>query len=100
VVRLDGALGRWPLATKGFKAWKRVTFVLDIMPVVGDLWSAANARCGEASTAGKPWVQQKLTAILRGRVGDVIGGLPPSPHQRPRRKVGRGRPPNGITVFH
>ena len=75
VVRLDGALGRWNLATKLFKPWKHVTFVLDIMPVVGDLWSAANAWCGEASKAGKHWVQQKLTERRRGRVGYVIGGL-------------------------
>ena len=75
VVLLDGALGLWYLATKLFKAWKRVTCVLDIMHVVGYLWSAANALCGEASKAGKHWVQQQLTAILRGRVGDVIGGL-------------------------
>jgi hypothetical protein len=75
VVRLDGALGLWRLATKLFKPWKRVTFVLDIMHVVGSLWSAANAPFGEGSQAGKPWVQQKLPAILCGRVGYVIGGL-------------------------
>ena len=45
VVLLDGALGLWNLATKLFKAWKRVTFVLDIMHVVSYLWSAANTRC-------------------------------------------------------
>ena len=75
VVLLDGALGLWNLATKLFKPWKRVTFVLDILHVVGYLWSAANALFGEASKAGKHWVQQKLTAILRGQVGYVIGGL-------------------------
>ena len=75
VVLLDGALGLWNLAPKLFKAWKRVTFVLDIMHVVGYLWSAANALFGEQSKAGTHWVQQKLTEILRGRVGYVIGGL-------------------------
>ena len=75
VVLLDGALGLWSLATTLFKEWKRVTFVLDIMHVVGYLWSAANALFGEASQAGTHWVQQKLTEILRGRVGYVIGGL-------------------------
>ena len=30
---------------------------------------------GKQSKAGKHWVQQKLTAMLRGRVGYVIGGL-------------------------
>jgi hypothetical protein len=75
VVLLDGALGWWSLATTLFKPWKRVTFVLDILHVVGYLWAAANTRFGEVSQAGKHWVQQKLTARLRGRVGDVIGGL-------------------------
>src|SRR5262249_41719503 len=75
VVLLDGALGLWSLATKLFQEWKRVTFGLDILHVVGSLWSAANALFGEASQAGKHWVQQKLTEMLRGRVGYVIGGL-------------------------
>src|SRR6266850_7914958 len=47
VVLLDGALCLWNLAPKLFQAWKRGTGVLDIMPVVGDLWSAANAWFGE-----------------------------------------------------
>ena len=72
---LDGALGLWSLATQRFKPWKRVTFGLDILHVVGSLWAAANALVGEVSMAGKPWVQQQLPEILRGRVGDVIGGL-------------------------
>ena len=75
VIRLDGALGLWRLAPPLFKPWKRVTCVLDIMHVVGYLWAAANALFGDQSQAGKHWVQQKLTAILRGRVGYVIGGL-------------------------
>jgi len=53
VVLLDGALGLWSLVTKLCKEWKRVPFVLDIMHVVGYLWSAANALFGEASQAGK-----------------------------------------------
>ena len=75
VVLLDGALGLWNLATNLFKKWKRVTFVLDIMHVVGYLWAAANALCGEQSQEGTRWVQRKLTEILHGRVGYVIGGL-------------------------
>ena len=62
-VLLDSALGLSRLATKLFKPWKRVTFVLDIMHVVGYLWSAANALFGEGSKAGKRWVQAKLTEI-------------------------------------
>ena len=52
-----------------------MTCVLDIMHVVGYLWSAANALCGEGAKAGKRWVQAKLTEMLQGRVGYVIGGL-------------------------
>jgi hypothetical protein len=75
VVLLDGALGLWNLATKLFKKWKRVTFVLDIMHVVSYLWAAAHALFREGSKEGNRWVQAKLTEILRGRVGYVIGGL-------------------------
>jgi hypothetical protein len=100
VVLLDGALGLWYLATKLFKAWKRVTFVLDIMHVVGYLWSAANALCGEASKAGKHWVQQKLTAILRGRVGYVIGGLRQILTKQPLRQSVQETLAKVITFFH
>jgi hypothetical protein len=75
VLLLDGALCLWRLAPQLFKPWKRVPCVLDIRHVVGDLWAAANALFGEASKAGQHWVQQKLTEILSGRVGYVIGGL-------------------------
>jgi hypothetical protein len=74
VVRLDGALGVWNLAPQLFTPWKRLTGILDLRPVVGYLWSAANAWCGAGSTDGTRWVQAKRTEILRGRVGDVIGG--------------------------
>jgi hypothetical protein len=100
VVLLDGALGRWSLATKLFKPWKRVTFVLDILHVVGYLWSAANALFGEASQAGKHWVQQKLTAMLRGRVGSVIGGLRQSLTKQRLRQSVRETLANVITFFH
>ena len=52
-----------------------MTFVLDIMHVVSYLWAAANALFPEGSREGKHWVQEKLTAMLSGRVGYVIGGL-------------------------
>jgi hypothetical protein len=100
VVRLEGALGLWNLATKLFKPWTHVTVVLDIRPVVGSLWSAAHAWCEEASTAGQPWVQQKLTAILRGRVGYVIGGLRHILTKQRRRQSVRETLANVITFFH
>jgi len=69
IVLLDGAIGLWSLATTLFKPWTRVTCVLDIMPVVGDLWSAANALFGAGAKDGTRWVQAKLAAMLHGRVG-------------------------------
>jgi hypothetical protein len=100
VVLLDGALGLWNLATKLFKPWKHVTFVLDIMHVVGYLWSAANALFEEASKAGKHWVQQKLTEILRGRAGYVIGGLRQILTKQRLRKSVRETLAKVITFFH
>jgi hypothetical protein len=100
VVLLDGALGLWRLAPQLFKPWKRLTCVLDIMHVVGYLWSAANALFGEASRAGKHWVQQKLTEILRGRVGSVIGGLRQILRKQRLRKAVRETLAKVITFFH
>ena len=100
VVLLDGALGLWHLATQLFKPWKRVTFVLDIMHVMSYLWSAANALFGEASQARQHWVQQKLTAILRGRVGYVIGGLRQILTKQHLRKSVRETLAKVITFFH
>ena len=77
-----------------------MTFVLDIMHVVGYLWSAANALFGEQSKAGKHWVQQKLTEILRGRVGYVIGGLRQILTKQRLRKSVRETLAKVITFFH
>jgi hypothetical protein len=100
VVLLDGALGLWNLATKLFKSWRRVTFVLDIMHVVSYLWTAANALFREGSRAGKRWVQEKLTAILRGQVGYVSGGLRQILRKRQLRKSVRETLEKVITFFH
>jgi hypothetical protein len=85
VIWLEGALGLGRLAPPRFKPWTRVTGVLDIRPVVSDLWAAANARCGAAVQAGQHGVQRQRTAMLRGRVGDGIGGLRPL-RTKPRRR--------------
>jgi hypothetical protein len=100
VVLLDGALGLGRLAPQLFRKWRRVTGVLDILPVVGDLWSAANAWCGEAAKAGQRWVQPQLTAIRRGRGGSVIGGLRQLLTPRQLRRSVRERLAKVITVFH
>jgi hypothetical protein len=100
VILLDGALGLWRLAPPLFKPWKRVTCVLDILHVVGYLWSAANALFGEQSKVGQHWVQQKLTEILRGRVGYVIGGLRQILTKQRLRKSVRETLAKVITFFH
>jgi hypothetical protein len=100
VVRRDGALGVWNLATKLFNAWRRRTFVLDIMHVVGYLWGAANALCGEEAQDGTRWVQAKLAEILRGRVGYVIGGLRQILTKRRLQKSVRETLAKTITFFH
>jgi hypothetical protein len=99
VVLLDGALCLWNLAPKLFKPWKRVMCVLDIMHVVSYLWTAANVLFGEQSRAGQHWVQRKLTAILRGRVGYVIGGLRQILTKRRLRKAVRETLEKVITFF-
>src|SRR6266705_2534701 len=96
---LEGALCLWNLATKLFKPWKRVTFVLDIMHVVSYLWTAANALFQEGAQEGKHWVQQKLAAILSGRVGYVSGGLRQILTKRTLRKSVRETLENVITFF-
>ena len=70
------------------------------MHVMSYLWCAANALFGEASQAGKHWVQQKLTAMLRGRVGYVIGGLRQILTKQPLRKSVRETLAKVITFFH
>ena len=100
VVLLDGALGLWNLTPKLFKPWKRRTCILDILHVVGYLWSAANALFGEGSKDGTRWVQAKLTAILRGRVGYVIGGLRQILTKQRLRKSVREALEKVITFFH
>jgi hypothetical protein len=100
VVLLDGALGLWTLGTKRFKPWKRVTCVLDSMHMVSDLWTAAHALFPAESKAGKHWVQQKLTELLRGKGGYVIGGLRQILTKRQLRKSVRAALTNIITCFH
>jgi hypothetical protein len=77
-----------------------VTCVGDIMHAMSDLCSAANALCGEASQAGKHWVQRKLTEVLRGWVAYVIGRLRQLLTKRRLRQSVRETLANVITCFH
>jgi hypothetical protein len=74
--------------------------VLDIRHVVGYRWAAANALFGEASQAGQHGVQHKLTEMLSGRVGYVIGGLRPILTKQPLRKSVRQTRAKVITFLH
>jgi hypothetical protein len=56
--------------------------------------------CGEGSKTGKRWVQQKLTEILRGRVGYVIGGWRQILTKRQLRRSVRKTLATVITFFH
>lgn len=99
-VLLDGALGLWSLVGKGFQGWEQVTFILDIIHVVGYLWTAANALFRDGSAEGKQWVQDKLTQILRGRVGAVIGGLKQTVAKRQLKPAKREALESVIRFFH
>jgi hypothetical protein len=99
VVLLDGALCLWNLAPKLFKPWKRATCVLDIIHVVSYLWTAANALFPVGSRDGKHWVREKLSALLSGRVGYVIGGLRQILTKRRLRKAVRETIEKVITFF-
>ena len=49
--------------------------VLDIMHAMEYLWDAGTALHGEKGKGREPWVREHTLAILKGRVGRVIGGL-------------------------
>lgn len=74
-ILLDGSLNLWRLVGHRFRKWKTKFFVLDIIHVITYLWVAANALHKLESREGRRWVQDKLTEILKGRVGYVIGAL-------------------------
>jgi hypothetical protein len=88
------------LVTKGFQDWENVTFILDIVPVVGYWWTAAHALCREGAEEGKQWVQAKLTPILRGRVGSVLGSLKQTLAKRKLKRARRAALGSVIGFLH
>ena len=75
-VLLDGDLNLWRQVKKRFREWPDSHLILDIMHVASYLWVAGNALFGEKKSHDKSrWVQDKLTELLRGRVGYVTGSL-------------------------
>jgi len=75
-VLIDGAHGLRTLAFAIFSGvWSTVYFILDVIHVTQYLWDVANAVFGQGTPEARQWVQDKLTEILKGHVGYVIGGL-------------------------
>ena len=74
VVVMDGALGLWRAIALLLSGVNRVG-ILDIIHIVEYLRKAGNALYGEGKPETQKWVYNHLLAILRGRVGRVIGSL-------------------------
>ena len=100
VVRRDGALGLWHLATQRFTQWRRGTGVLAIRPVVSSLWTAAQALCHAGAPAGTRGTQAKPTARRRGRGGSVLGGRRQRLATRRRRTAVRETRATVLRWFH
>lgn len=99
-VLLDGAHGLRTLALAAFSGvWPTVFLVLDVIHVTQYLWDIANAVCGQGTTEARQWVQDKLTEILKGRVGYVIGGLRQMLNKHKLNKSQRAPITKGITYF-
>ena len=86
-VLVDGAACLEALAQQEFTSWGVTYFVLDVIHVLEYLWGVANSLFGEQTEAGRNWVKDKLTQILEGRVGYVIGSLRQTMEKRSRKKA-------------
>jgi hypothetical protein len=51
------------------------TEILDLLHVTPRLWQAAKLFCGEKSAQVVPFVRQRLTQVLQGKVATVVRGL-------------------------
>ena len=54
---------------------KNTTEILDLLHVTPRLWQAAKLFCGEKSPQVVPFVRQRLTQVLQGKVETVVRGL-------------------------
>jgi len=98
-VLVDGAFCLEDLVRAQFTEWPVVHFVLDIIHVLEYLWGVANALSGEQTDESRSWVQEKLTDILEGRVGYVIGGLRQTLSKRQLKKAQQEAINKAITYF-
>ena len=84
-ILMDGEHALEREATKRFKAWPVRFLILDLLHVLGYLWSAARALCVEGDkhhTARQAFVFERLMKILDGQAGYVAGGLQSSATKR------------------
>lgn len=82
---MDGERALWKmLEAHGIDA----VCVLDIFHVLERLWSAAHCFCAEGSDQAQTFVTERLTRILEGNVGRVIGGLK---QMATKQKLGKAR---------
>jgi hypothetical protein len=54
---------------------QNATEILDLLHVTPRLWQAAKLFCGEKSRQVVPFVRQRLTQVLQGKVATVVRGL-------------------------
>jgi hypothetical protein len=54
---------------------QNATEILDLLHVTPRLWQAAKLFCGEKSPQVVPFVRQRLTQVLQGKVATVVRGL-------------------------
>jgi len=74
-VLLDGDDALLIRAKKMLSGPSPIVLILDIMHVLGYLWTASYAFHKEGSAEAARWVMHRLELLLEGKVGYVIGGL-------------------------
>ena len=72
VCLLDGERSLWQMAGEWLP---RAVGVLDLFHVLERLWTAAHCFHSEGSPEAATFVSHRLTMLLEGKVGHVIGGL-------------------------
>ena len=72
VCLLDGERALWEMAGEWLP---RAVGVLDLFHVLERLWTAAHCFHSEGSSEAAAFVSHRLTMLLEGKVGYVIGGL-------------------------
>jgi len=101
-VLMDGERALEKEAKRRFRAWPVKFMILDLLHVLGYLWSAANAFYGEGDEnhpARQAFVFERLLKILDGRAGYVAGGLQSSATKRGLKGKARRAVDECVTYF-